>query len=140
MSTGLLSYPEIVPGNRIIRKPHYIGRLRSRKSAVPLQSRDTPFQRKLRSLLAQARESLNLVQEDVADAVGTSQTTISNIEKCHRFLDIEEFIDIAVALGADPHALLQQAMREAPPNLPKPLKARTAAPERKRQRRRAKPK
>lgn len=106
-----------------------------------MQSRDTPFQRKLRSLLAQARESLNLVQEDVAEAVGTSQTTISNIEKCHRFLDIEEFIDIAVALGADPHALLSQAMREAPPTLPKPLKARTAATvAKKRARKPAKPK
>ena len=104
-----------------------------------MQSRDTPFQRKLRSLLAQARESLNLVQEDVAEAVGTSQTTISNIEKCQRFLDIEEFLDIAVALGADPHALLQQAMREAPPTLPRPLKARMA-PAEKRPRKRAKPK
>jgi transcriptional regulator with XRE-family HTH domain len=76
-------------------------------------------------LLKDARKALGVNQKDVAKAIGRSQSAISKIEKSNRYLDVEEFLDLAVALGRDPWKVLQQAMREAPPTLPKPLKPRS---------------
>lgn len=61
-----------------------------------------------RSLLIQAREEAGLSQQDVADRLGRHQTYVSKCERGERRMDLIEFLEIARALGFDPHKFIKK--------------------------------
>ncbi len=60
--------------------------------------------------LVEARKSVGLTQQDVADALGKPQSYVAKIEGCERRLDIAEFVDYARALRQDPTGLLRKIL------------------------------
>lgn len=56
--------------------------------------------------LIDARKSANLSQQGLASKVKTSQTVIARIELGDRRVDVVEFLDLAKALGLDPHKVI----------------------------------
>lgn len=58
------------------------------------------------SLLISARERAGLTQQDVAQALGKPQSFVSKYERGQRRLDVTEFVEVALALGADPAELM----------------------------------
>ncbi len=63
---------------------------------------------RLRELLVAARKSKGLSQMALAGKLGRVQTFVSKYERGERRLDVVEFLDVALALGIDPHKLLRQ--------------------------------
>lgn len=63
---------------------------------------------RLRRLLVEARKAQNLSQEALAERLGRVQTFVSKYERGERRLDVIEFLDVAQALGVDPHRILRQ--------------------------------
>lgn len=68
-------------------------------------------QQRLAELLIRYREEAGLNQADVAKALGRYQPFISNLESGQRRLDVVELLDLAEAIGFDPHALLDELKR-----------------------------
>ncbi len=62
--------------------------------------------RRFREVLIAERKQARVRQEDLARALGVSQSMISNIETGERRLDVVEFIFLVRAIGADPAALI----------------------------------
>ncbi|THF61758.1 helix-turn-helix domain-containing protein [Pseudothauera rhizosphaerae] len=58
------------------------------------------------SLLVSARERAGLTQEAVARALGKPQSFVSKYERGARRLDVTEFVEVALVLGADPAELM----------------------------------
>ena len=67
--------------------------------------------RRFRELLTEARKAQGLSQEALAAKLDRVQTFVSKYERGERRLDVLEFIEIADALGIDPHAILKQMTR-----------------------------
>ena len=65
-------------------------------------------QTRLAELIIGYREAAGLTQADVAKALGRHQPFISNIEAGQRRIDIVELIDLADAIGFDPHKLIEE--------------------------------
>lgn len=63
-------------------------------------------QKRLAELLIGYREAAGLTQRDVANALQRHQPFVSNIEAGQRRVDIIELIDLAEAVGFDPHELI----------------------------------
>jgi transcriptional regulator with XRE-family HTH domain len=59
-------------------------------------------------LLIQAREDAGLSQQDVADRLGRHQTYVSKCERGERRMDLIEFLEIARAVGFDPHKFIKK--------------------------------
>ena len=68
--------------------------------------------RRFRELLTEARKAQGLSQEALAAKLDRVQTFVSKYERGERRLDVLEFIEIADALGIDPHAILKQMTRK----------------------------
>ncbi len=64
--------------------------------------------RRLRELLVAARKKQKLSQDALADKLGKVQTFVSKYERGERRLDVVEFLDVAEALGVDPHKAIRQ--------------------------------
>jgi len=64
--------------------------------------------RKLRSLLVDARKSQGMSQAALAEKLGRLQTFVSKYERGERRLDVVEFLEVAQALGIDPHKVMRQ--------------------------------
>ncbi|MBX3560157.1 helix-turn-helix transcriptional regulator [Chelatococcus sp.] len=64
--------------------------------------------RRLAELLMEKREQARLTQAAVAKALGRHQPFIANIESGDRRIDVVEFLDLAEAVGFDPHDVLEQ--------------------------------
>ena len=62
----------------------------------------SPQHIKLRELLVAARKRAGLTQQDVANRLGRPQSFVAKYEGGERRLDVVEFLQVAVALGADP--------------------------------------
>lgn len=62
--------------------------------------------------LREAREAAGLKQAELGKLLGKTQSTIAKIEKGERRLDVVEFLEVADALGIDPHAILKKVRRE----------------------------
>ena len=62
----------------------------------------------LGKVLATARESRKLKQQDVAASLGLPASYLSKIEKGTRRLDVIEFLHVAEALGVDPAELMRE--------------------------------
>lgn len=54
----------------------------------------------------QAREIANMRQDQLADRVGMTRTSITNIEKGNQRIQVHTLYSIANALGVSPHDLL----------------------------------
>ena len=63
-------------------------------------------------IMKRTRLEADMTQQAVADALEAQQSYIAKFERGERRLDVIEFIDLAKALGADPHAILD-ALAEA---------------------------
>lgn len=61
---------------------------------------------RLRELLIEARKERKFSQTTLAKELGHVQTFVSKYERGERRLDLVEFLDIAKALGIDPHQII----------------------------------
>lgn len=57
-------------------------------------------------LMKRARRDAGMTQQQVADALKAQQSYIAKFERGERRLDLIEFLDLAAALKADPHAIM----------------------------------
>ena len=65
-------------------------------------------QRCLAELLIRFREEAGLNQAEVAAKLGRHQPFVSNLESGQRRLDVVELLDLAQAIGFDPHQLIRE--------------------------------
>lgn len=63
--------------------------------------------------LRAARQRSGLRQEDVADAIGMTQSMYSKVERSERRVDLLEFVLIARAISVDPARLLKGMLADA---------------------------
>lgn len=63
---------------------------------------------RFRELLVRARKAAGLSQDALAEKLGWVQTVVSKYERGERRLDVIEFLDVAEALGIDPHKVIRQ--------------------------------
>lgn len=70
------------------------------------KSLHTPEYEHFRTLLVAARENAGLTQAGVSARLGRPQSFVAKYEGGERRLDVVEFVQICVALGVDPHAIL----------------------------------
>lgn len=68
--------------------------------------------RRLRELLIDARKAKQLSQVALAAKLGWVQTAVSKYERGERRLDLVEFLDVAAALGIDPHTVLRRIAKD----------------------------
>lgn len=80
---------------------------------MPPRSPRSPRRQRLAELIAEARETAELRQSQVAERLGRHQPFVSEIENGQRRVDLIEFLDIAEAIGVDPHALVEE-LRKTP--------------------------
>lgn len=59
-------------------------------------------------VLVQARQEAGLSQRDLAERLGKPRSYVSKIETKERRIDVLELIDLADALGVDPHDALDR--------------------------------
>lgn len=78
----------------------------------------SPTYRRICRLLVEARKKAGLQQVEVANRLGVPQSYVSKVESGERRLDVAEFVEIALALGADPVRMLKRAIQSS--NLAKP--------------------
>jgi len=62
---------------------------------------------RFRRLLIEARKAAGLTQVELAERLGEFQSFVSRYERGERRLDVVEFIEVAAAIGFDPHRLLR---------------------------------
>ena len=79
-----------------------------------LKARFREEYRRFREVLIAERKKAKLRQEDLARALGVSQSIVSNIETGERRLDVVEFIFLVRAFGADPAALIARMEQAFP--------------------------
>ena len=85
-----------------------------------VQSVYTAEYRTFLGLLIAQRKKAGVTQQELADRLGRPQSFISKYEHGQRRLDVVEFLAVARALGADPHAIFSElehalgAMSEKP--------------------------
>ena len=72
------------------------------------KSLHSPTYRRLTELLVHARQKSGLTQQQVADALQTTQSYIAKVEGGERRIDVVEFIELARVLGVGPSALLKK--------------------------------
>jgi DNA-binding transcriptional regulator YiaG len=63
------------------------------------------------SLLISLREEKGLSQRDLAKKLKKIHTFVSKYERGERRLDVIEFLDIAKALGANPHKIIDKLLK-----------------------------
>ncbi len=68
---------------------------------------------RLREILIDAREALNLNQTELAALVGRTQSFVSNYERGQRRVDVAEFILLARALKLDPLVVMAELQGDA---------------------------
>lgn len=66
----------------------------------------TERHRKFRALLVEARRANGLTQIQVAAKLGKPPSYVAKYELGERRLDVLEFLDIAAAIGFDPHQVI----------------------------------
>ena len=76
------------------------------------KSTHTDKYKKLTGILADARHSAGLTQQQVAERLGKPQSYIAKVEKAERRVDVVEFIALANAIGTDPKKLFQTVLVE----------------------------
>ena len=106
-----------VRSHKALRKPgRTIYGLRiSNKAAsilhVPTAPAPSDLHARIVSLLTQARKDAKLRQVDLARKLGWQQAYVSRYETGERMLGVDEFVAVALAIGTDPVALLNEALQ-----------------------------
>jgi transcriptional regulator with XRE-family HTH domain len=72
----------------------------------------TEGHRKLRKLLVARRKAAGLTQPVVAQRLGKPPSFVAKYELGDRRLDLLEFLEIADAIGFDPHRFIRDLNRE----------------------------
>lgn len=67
-----------------------------------------PDHEHLVAVLVEARGASGLMQVELAERIGKSQTHVSNIERGERRVDVLEFIALAKAMGLRPRDLFER--------------------------------
>ena len=62
---------------------------------------------RFRQLLIQARKDSGLTQVELAERLGRPQSFVSKVERGERRLDVVEFLEVAHAIGLDPHVFIR---------------------------------
>ena len=73
----------------------------------------SPRYERLLSLLLSRREAAGLTQVELAAALNRPQSFVSKYERGERRLDVEEFLQVATALGADPVKIIRALLRDS---------------------------
>lgn len=73
----------------------------------------TPRQQRLIDLLVERRKDAGLSQAALAERLGRYQSVVAAIESGARRVDVVEYLDLAEAIGFDPHSLLE-TLRKSP--------------------------
>jgi len=71
----------------------------------------TERHRKLRELLIAERKAAGLTQTVVAERLGKPPSYVAKYEGGDRRLDVLEFLDVAAAIGFDPHEPIRSLLR-----------------------------
>ena len=71
-----------------------------------VNSLHTPEYQNFCSLLVTAREASGMTQADIAARLGRPQSFVSKYESGERRLDVVEFIQVCLALGIEPQAII----------------------------------
>jgi transcriptional regulator with XRE-family HTH domain len=79
----------------------------------------SPQYDRFRLLLIQARKTASLTQVELAVKLSRPQSFVSKYERGERRLDVVEFLEVARAIGFDPHAFLRR-LDAAPPTKEQP--------------------
>ncbi len=74
-------------------------------------SRRSPRHQRLTELLIEKRRAAGLKQSDVAAALGRHQPFVANIESGQRRVDVVELLDLAEAMGFDPHEVIAELLK-----------------------------
>lgn len=64
--------------------------------------------RRVAGIVRRKREEKQLTQAQLADAANLSRTSIAFIEGAKQECGLETFVKVALALGTEPHQLLQE--------------------------------
>lgn len=71
----------------------------------------TPRHFVLRDFIVEEREKAGLTQREVSARLKRPQSFIASIETGHRRVDVVEFLNLAEAIGFDPHDVLRRLAR-----------------------------
>lgn len=78
------------------------------------KSLHTPEYEHFRRLLIAARETAGLTQTEVSSRLGRPQSFVAKYEGGERRLDVVEFLQVCVALGADPQRMIEDLLARVP--------------------------
>jgi len=82
----------------------------------------SPEYDRFRRLLIQARKTASLTQVELAVKLSRPQSFVSKYERGERRLDVVEFLEVARAIGFDPHDFLR-GLDAAPPTKEQPAES-----------------
>jgi transcriptional regulator with XRE-family HTH domain len=82
------------------------------RTRKPTKSLRSPEHRALCEVLAGARRKAGLNQVEVAKRLHRPQSFVAKYEGGERRLDVVEFLEVARAIGADPHRLLRDLAKK----------------------------
>jgi transcriptional regulator with XRE-family HTH domain len=74
------------------------------------KSLHTPIHEHFRMLMIKAREDSGITQAKLAICLDRPQSFVSKYESGERRIDLIEFIEICVALDADPHKIVSSTL------------------------------
>lgn len=107
----------------VYAKPAYVkraytsvGLAQSHPGPMP-KSLFTPAYKSVVAVLFEARTRAGVGQVELAARLGKAQSFVSRVETGERRVDVVEFCAIARAIGADPYALLAEAVGRFPEDL-----------------------
>ena len=72
----------------------------------------SPQYDRLRKMLVESRKAAGLTQEALAERLKRIQSFVSKYERGERRLDVIEFLEVANAVGVDPHAFIRKLTGE----------------------------
>jgi ribosome-binding protein aMBF1 (putative translation factor) len=68
----------------------------------------SPIQKKLASMLVDARKKAGLRQVDLADHLGVYQSWVTHMESGQRRIDVVELIELSRIMGFDPAEIVRK--------------------------------
>jgi transcriptional regulator with XRE-family HTH domain len=71
----------------------------------------SPRHEALRAFLVERRKKAGLTQAQIAKRLGRHQSFVAIIESGQRRIDVIELVDLAEAIGFDPHAALRRVTK-----------------------------
>ncbi len=75
--------------------------VRNRKPAAPIHPKTKSLYRHIGRAVRDAREALELTQEELASQVGVARTSITNLEKGKQHFPLHHLLSVAEALHVD---------------------------------------